>query len=88
MLTHIDDLTESLRVVTPPFHEIGQIFTGAQEMGFDMSIFRVDPPDYDPSWLICLVREFGAVDRVEDGLFVVGDRGRERLLGAVDRDRC
>ncbi len=30
-----------------PFHEIGQIFTGAAEMGFDMSIFRTDPPAYD-----------------------------------------
>jgi hypothetical protein len=30
-----------------PFHEIGQIFTGAGAMGFDMSIFRVDPPTYD-----------------------------------------
>jgi hypothetical protein len=30
-----------------PFHEIGQIFTGADEMGFDMSIFRVDPPVYE-----------------------------------------
>ena len=30
-----------------PFHEIGQIFTGAGEMGFDMSIFRVDPPAYE-----------------------------------------
>lgn len=29
-----------------PFHEIGQIFTGAGEMGFDMSIFRADPPAY------------------------------------------
>lgn len=29
-----------------PFHEIGQIFTGASEMGFDTSIFRADPPDY------------------------------------------
>ena len=29
-----------------PFHEIGQIFTGAAEMGFDMSIFRADAPDY------------------------------------------
>ena len=29
-----------------PFHEIGQIFTGAAEMGFDMSIFRTDAPDY------------------------------------------
>jgi hypothetical protein len=30
-----------------PFHEIGQIFTGAAEMGFDMSIFRTDLPTYD-----------------------------------------
>ncbi|MDP3892339.1 DinB family protein [Nocardioides sp.] len=30
-----------------PFHEIGQIFTGAEQMGFDMSIFRADPPSYD-----------------------------------------
>jgi hypothetical protein len=30
-----------------PFHEIGQIFTGAAQMGFDMSIFRVDPPTYE-----------------------------------------
>jgi hypothetical protein len=30
-----------------PFHEIGQIFTGADEMGFDMSIFRAEPPAYD-----------------------------------------
>lgn len=32
--------------VPQPFHEIGQIFTDAAEMGFDMSIFRVDPPTY------------------------------------------
>ena len=30
-----------------PVHEIGQIFTGAGEMGFDMSIFRADTPDYE-----------------------------------------
>src|SRR4051794_20512356 len=30
-----------------PFHEIGQIFTGADQMGFDMSIFSVDPPGYE-----------------------------------------
>jgi hypothetical protein len=30
-----------------PFHEIGQIFTGAAEMGFDMSIFRADPPAFE-----------------------------------------
>jgi uncharacterized damage-inducible protein DinB len=30
-----------------PFHEIGQIFTGAAAMGFDMSVFRTEPPEYD-----------------------------------------
>jgi hypothetical protein len=30
-----------------PFHEIGQIFTGAAEMGFDMSIFRADAPTFE-----------------------------------------
>ncbi len=30
-----------------PFHEIGQIFTGAAEMGFDMSIFRPDVPTFE-----------------------------------------
>jgi len=33
--------------VEQPFHEIGQIFTGAERMGFDMSVFRADPPSYD-----------------------------------------
>ncbi|WP_193605920.1 DinB family protein [Nocardioides dongkuii] len=33
--------------VQQPFHEIGQIFTGADQMGFDMSVFRADPPSYD-----------------------------------------
>ncbi len=33
--------------VQQPFHEIAQIFTGAEEAGFDMSIFRVDPPSYE-----------------------------------------
>jgi hypothetical protein len=30
-----------------PFHEIGQIFTGAAEMGFDVSIFRADAPAFE-----------------------------------------
>ena len=30
-----------------PFHEIGQIFTGAAEMGFDMSIFLADAPAFE-----------------------------------------
>jgi hypothetical protein len=33
--------------IQQPFHEIGQIFTSAAEMGFDMSIFRNDPPTYE-----------------------------------------
>ena len=33
--------------IQQPFHEIGQIFTGAAEMGCDMSIFRADPPAYE-----------------------------------------
>ena len=32
--------------VEQPFHEIGQVFTGAEEMGFDMSIFRKEPPRF------------------------------------------
>lgn len=30
-----------------PFHELGQIFTGAAEMGFDVSMFRTDEPTFD-----------------------------------------
>ena len=33
--------------IEQPFHEIGQIFTGAAEMGFDMSIFRSDTPTFE-----------------------------------------
>ena len=33
--------------IEQPLHEIGQIFTGAKEMGFDMSVFRADAPSYD-----------------------------------------
>jgi hypothetical protein len=33
--------------IDQPFHEIGQIFTGADQMGFDLSIFRPDPPPYE-----------------------------------------
>lgn len=33
--------------VEQPFHEIGQIFTGADRMGFDTSIFRADAPTFE-----------------------------------------
>jgi hypothetical protein len=33
--------------IEQPFHPIGQIFTGAAEMGFDTSIFRTDAPPFE-----------------------------------------
>ncbi|WP_137294769.1 DinB family protein [Nocardioides dongxiaopingii] len=33
--------------VDQPFHEIGQLFTGAADMGFDTSIFRAETPGFD-----------------------------------------
>lgn len=33
--------------VEQPFHEIGQVFTGAAETGFDMSVLRADPPEFE-----------------------------------------
>ena len=33
--------------VEQPFHEIGQLFTGAAKMGVDTSVFRDDVPSYD-----------------------------------------
>ena len=33
--------------IEQPFHEIGQIFTGAEQMGFDVSVFRTDPPTFE-----------------------------------------
>lgn len=40
-------LRGGIQQIQQPFHEIGQIFTGAEGMGFDVSIFRVDPPAFE-----------------------------------------
>lgn len=40
-------LRGAIQGVEQPFHEIGQIFTGADRMGFDLSIFRDTPPEFD-----------------------------------------
>ena len=40
-------LRKSIMGIEQPFHEIGQIFTGAADMGFDVSIFRTDDPTFD-----------------------------------------
>ena len=33
--------------VEQPFHELGLMFTGGEETGFDMSVFRTDEPTHD-----------------------------------------
>lgn len=40
-------LRGAIQRVEQPFHEIGQIFDGAAQMGFDMSIFRTEAPSFD-----------------------------------------
>ena len=40
-------LRGGIQRVEQPFHEIGQIFTGAAEMGFDVSMFRTDTPTFE-----------------------------------------
>lgn len=40
-------LLKGIQRETRPFHEIGLIFTGADKMGFDMSIFRDEPPAWE-----------------------------------------
>ena len=33
--------------IEQPLHEIGLLFDGAAEMGFDMSVFRTDAPTFE-----------------------------------------
>ncbi len=40
-------LRGAIMAMGQPFHEIGQIFAGAAEMGFDVSIFRADVPTFE-----------------------------------------
>jgi DinB superfamily len=40
-------LRGGIMAMEKPFHEIGLIFTGAAEMGFDTSIFRPDAPTFE-----------------------------------------
>ena len=51
--------------IEQPFHEIGQIFTGAEETGFDMSIFRADPPMYDEVLAVRAQRQLLLTDFLE-----------------------
>lgn len=40
-------LRGAIQRVEQPFHEIGLLFTGAEQMGVDTSPFRAEPPAYD-----------------------------------------
>ena len=48
--------------------------------------FGAGGTERDLTWLICLVREFGVSDGVEDDLLFGGNVGGECLGGAVDGD--
>ena len=48
--------------VQQPFHEIGQIFTGVGEMGFDMSLFRADAQTYEEILAVRAERQQMATD--------------------------
>ena len=70
--------------------ELGQVFVfelgearGDHSPG---SLGRVKGPEVLLFWLNGLVREFWAVEGVEDGLLVGGDGGGVGLGGAVDRE--
>ncbi|MDO5627231.1 MAG: DinB family protein [Mobilicoccus sp.] len=40
-------LRGGIKGIEQPFHEIGVIFTGAEQMGFDTSMFRTEPPSFE-----------------------------------------
>ena len=67
-----------------PFHEIGQIFTGAEEMGFDMSIFRVDPPDYGEIVAVRVERQRMVTDFLARATAELLAEARENPWGGAD----
>ncbi|QSR30925.1 hypothetical protein CFI00_10540 [Nocardioides sp. S5] len=49
-----------------PFHEIGQIFDGAADMGFDTSIFRSDEPTFEEVLAVRAERQQMVTDFLAD----------------------
>ncbi|MFS3127690.1 DinB family protein [Nocardioides sp. Bht2] len=68
-----------------PFHEIGQIFTGAEEMGFDMSIFRPEPPSYDEVLAVRAQRQQSVTDFLATATPELLAAERENPWGDGDR---
>ena len=59
-------LRGGIMAIDQPFHEIGQIFTGADRMGFDMSIFRTDEPTFDEILAVRAERQQMVTDFLAD----------------------
>lgn len=59
-------LSGAILGVEQPFHEIGQIFTGAREMGFNMSIFREDSPSFEEILQVRAERQQQVTDFLAD----------------------
>lgn len=70
--------------VDQPFHEIGQIFTGAAEMGFDMSIFRAEAPAFDEVLAVRAERQRLVTDFLADVTPELLAEERDNPWGAGD----
>ena len=70
--------------IEQPFHEIGQIFTGAAEMGFDMSIFRRDPPAFDEVLAVRAERQQQVTDFLATATQALLDEARDNPWGGDD----
>ncbi len=67
-----------------PFHEIGQIFTGAADMGFDLSIFRVDAPSYEEVLTVRAERQQMVTDFLDTAAPELLAQERENPWGGGD----
>ncbi|MEO8107634.1 MAG: DinB family protein [Actinomycetes bacterium] len=70
--------------IQQPFHEIGQIFTGADEMGFDMSIFRADSPTYEEILRVRAERQLQVTDFLATATAELLAEERENPWGGGD----
>jgi hypothetical protein len=70
--------------VEQPFHEIGQIFTGAAEMGFDMSIFRTDTPTYEEILTVRAERQQMVTDFLDTATAELLEEERDNPWGGGD----
>lgn len=70
--------------VDQPFHEIGQIFTGAHGMGFDTSIFRAEKPTFDEVLAVRADRQQQVTDFIATVTDEVLAQERENPWGGGD----